>query len=352
MKDDIGQMIGIDTSRLEVGMCVKNYRELCKILGEDPNTGNAKKAQMKNWERYFEIQKVNGSQKLLIADIYENPKDKVDKRIEGIYVKSIELILLHYLSQQRGYQAYFTKRKLWLMLGMVNEYYKTIPNSELKDIDYCITDFEINNFYQRVDSRLSNILKTALESLEKRFVIEFEKQTVIVDKDGRYHIADDLEIHNILTKKNEIAKSLGCKDGGEQEIFLKRKTAEFYKALNYYYSTWGWRYAFKQYKIIFNSEIARDEISEVENSLQRELLNTNIVRALERGAEKYYNCCREKECETQGDNNKFILPTTYLQAQSLLTDKLIKIRNNREKEITYDLTTEESTELDAIYGIA
>ena len=43
----------IDTSGLELGMVVKNYKEMCRILGEEITDGNSKKAQLKEWARYF-----------------------------------------------------------------------------------------------------------------------------------------------------------------------------------------------------------------------------------------------------------------------------------------------------------
>lgn len=34
----------VDTSKLEKNMVVKNYKELCALVGEEPKGGNAKKA--------------------------------------------------------------------------------------------------------------------------------------------------------------------------------------------------------------------------------------------------------------------------------------------------------------------
>lgn len=34
----------VDTSKLEKDMVVKNYKELCALVGEEPKGGNAKKA--------------------------------------------------------------------------------------------------------------------------------------------------------------------------------------------------------------------------------------------------------------------------------------------------------------------
>ena len=38
----------MDVSKLEVGMRVKNYKELCELLGENVKTGGSKSIQLKN----------------------------------------------------------------------------------------------------------------------------------------------------------------------------------------------------------------------------------------------------------------------------------------------------------------
>lgn len=349
----------VDTSRLSEGMEVKNYRALCELLGEERKTGNAKKAQMKEWERHFSIQKVEGSQKMVITEIYEQPKEKDDKRLDGIYVKSIEMILLYELAQCKGYTAYFTKNQLWHLLGMVNKNYRKLTTSELKSIDYCITDFEINHFYNRVNARLTTILRTALESLSRRWIIDKSEEYMIVDIQGNRRKAEDIDIKNINTLKYRVAKTFGCKE--EYEIFQKMKTAEYYKLLNYYYNYYfNWKYVYKRYKLIFNREIVVEEIPRVEKELQRELLNYNIVNALNTGAEKNYNTCKEKN---------YKLPEVYVKAQSLLTDKLIRIeandpydtgdevRHGKVSEIIENFNLSESemeeleTQLDALFSI-
>lgn len=342
----------INISNLTVGMEVKNYRAMCVLLDEPVKTGNAKKAQIKTWERYFKYEKVKGSQKMIITEIFESPKKKVDKRTDGVYVKAIETILLHELAKRKDYTATFTKNALWHRLGMVNDNYKKIPNADLKTLDNCITDFEINHFYQRADSRLTGILNSALDSMQNRWVIEYTNQYRIVDNYGNRRVAEDIDVMNIITLKNKVKHMLGC--ANEQEIFLKMKTAEFYKILNHYYSHYfNWKYVYKEFKLIFNVHVVRDEIPKVEMELQRELLNGRVADALNRGAAQNY---------ATSDKRKFKLPEMYLQAQNLLTDILIKqegndsdiaaLRKDNEEYILTELTQDDDDELNSLFGIA
>ena len=111
----------IRTNKLNIGMVVKNYKELCSLLSQEVKTGNSKKYQLEDFKCYFDWEK--SGQKFIISDIYDTPLTKEDKRKLGnnsIYVQCIEVILLQFLSQQEGYKCTLSKRDWWKMLGIVN----------------------------------------------------------------------------------------------------------------------------------------------------------------------------------------------------------------------------------------
>lgn len=193
----------IDTSKLEIGMTVKNYKVLCELLGQDVKDGKSKKYQLEDFARYFDWER--SGQKFIISDIYDTPLTKEDKRKLGnnsIYVKCIEVILLQYLSKQEGYARTLTKRNWWEMLGVVNHKYGRTPENDLKDLDYTITSWEVRHFYQRCNKKLEQILFSALNSLKNRKLITYEIQTIIVATDERnkerYFDANDIQKKQIL----------------------------------------------------------------------------------------------------------------------------------------------------------
>lgn len=200
---------GIDISKLEIGMTVKNYKMLCELLGQEVKSGKSKKYQLEDFARYFEWEK--SGQKFIISDIYDTPLTKEDKRKLGnnsIYVQCIEVILLQYLSKQEGYTRTFTKRNWWEMLGMASNKYGRTPENKLKNLDYRITSWEVRHFYQRCNKKLEQILFSALKSLKNRKLITYEIQTVIVTKDKRgkeqYFEATDLQKKQILEVERHI----------------------------------------------------------------------------------------------------------------------------------------------------
>lgn len=59
---------------------VYTYKELCELLGYDPKIGtNSKKSQFNEWKMYFKWSNPT-TQKFIIEEIYDAPKDKIDGR--------------------------------------------------------------------------------------------------------------------------------------------------------------------------------------------------------------------------------------------------------------------------------
>lgn len=74
--------LDIDTNNIEVGQIVKNYKELCVLLGQKISQGgSSRKAQLKEFARYFKWER--DGQKYIITDIYDTPLSKKDGRLDG-----------------------------------------------------------------------------------------------------------------------------------------------------------------------------------------------------------------------------------------------------------------------------
>ena len=79
-KSNINVNLECDTSRLFIGLVVKNYKEMCILLNEDAKTGKAKINQIENWKRFFDFEKLDNSNEYIILDIYPEPFPKGTKR--------------------------------------------------------------------------------------------------------------------------------------------------------------------------------------------------------------------------------------------------------------------------------
>lgn len=353
----------IDTSKLEVGMVVKNYKELCKLLRQEIKDGKSKKYQIENFKRYFDFEK--SGQKFIITDIYEIPLPKEDKRKTGnnsIYVKYIELILLQYLSKQEGFTKTFTKRNWWELLGMVNRKYNKVSKKYLENIDYTITPFEINHFYQRCNKKLEQILFSALNNLKNRKLLIWDLQTVIVTMDEKhkekYFLAGDEDKKKILQIERYILKNVM---GFEKiiQVFCRFKQNEYYTLVNNkLFELYGWNYYFKQIKLIYTQKDVLDAIQQSEVDLQKALLNEKIIQTLNDNAKEKYRTDKQKLEQTRSNlvwgDYKYIaksgmwnIPDTYLEAQRILTEELINIGHKDNKFLLEQF--EEDNELNQLF---
>jgi len=384
-------ILGIDTSGLELGMVVKNYKEMCRILNEQVCGGDSKKAQLKEWARYFLWEK--RGQKFIILDIYDEPLPKDDGRQnKNIYVQYIEVILMKILSKQKNTKEpfYITTNQLWKLLGMINNNYKNISLDDLNNMitDYEVTSFDMKKFYQRCNQRLREILFSSLNKLEDRALIKYEIETVIVflDEDRKtvYKPANDIQKKKIL--KAERKALLDMQLESKQHAYAKFKETEFFEKVNAYLHEWyGWEYTFNRIKINYNKSdvletVYRDEEklrSDFEEmKLQRLGLNDRVVEALYKNAqimaenrhkkadqeyqeaiEKYKNEYMvigeipESFLPTKNDLHIFDYSPYFVELQNRLTDELICIRKPQERKRIIELNDVDSRELDELFKI-
>lgn len=357
----------IDTSVLKVGMVVKNYKALCELLGQPEKGGRSRTYQQKDWKCYFDWEK--SGQKFIISDIYDTPLSKEDLRKLGnnsIYVNCIEVILLQYLSEQKGFTATLTKRDWWEILGLNNQNYGRIPESNLISLNESITPFEIKHFYQRCNKKLEQILFSSLNSLSNRKLIDYEVETVIIMEDelgNRFnHVA---QFEDEKTKITAIERYVLHDIMGYErmiQVFSSFRQAEFYHKVNelleeYY----GWKGYFKQIHIAYTPKHVHEALPEMTVKLQKELLNNKVIDALNIGAQNFYDqSLAEYESKKQELIGEYIgtipkmeldkieeqlwkPPVTYEIAQKVLTDKLVMIGHDN-MSFSYDAFKENNSE--------
>ncbi len=345
----------MNTKNLRQGNVINNYKELCILLHEEIKEGNSKKAQLKEFERYFQYKK--HGHKFIILNIYDNPLPKNDKRKNSnrkIYVTYIESILLTYLFKSDNNTEYFTKKQLWLILGMVNQSYENITIDKLRETDSRVTRWELNKFYQNCDYKLSSILFSALNSLKNRSLITYEEEYVIInelDNKTQTYIADNNEKKAILEAEKIILD--------EMSLFSKShaiscfKLNKFYTNVNkFLYEKYKWKMVYKRYKIIFlDKKYLKMALNENEILLRKLLLNERVIEAVNKRAEKIsksqekklddvYKEVTDKMIETdklwslielpdketiKKECGIFTYPDYFIEIQKNLSQKLLKI---------------------------
>ena len=294
VKEDPIQLIDsneVDISKLYIGMVVSNYKEMCSLLEQPPTTGNAKKAQLGLWSRFFNWER-NGN-KYVITEIYEIPLPE-EIRGDAVFSKYIEKQLTLALAQQPDGVFCFTDSTIYKALNMVGSDYDLLKTYEstVKELDKVENEISWYGMWllrSQAKAKLRRILDNALESMKKRSLIVYKRENAVRhSKDGEPMSATDEENNLILE-----AQQFALKEFGYEVLpaaINSKESSEFYKHVNQYlYDNYHIYGSFPWIKIIYKRPYYMDEIVEkvkeqyakmaAEYYDSRRLLNESVVDA-------------------------------------------------------------------------
>jgi hypothetical protein len=365
----------MNLSKLEKGFKYKNYKQLCQILNEKPRTGNAKIAQLKEWERYFSYEKEGN--KMIITEIFEQPKEKKDLRSQGNnkthYIPTIEKLLLDLLVQDKNNGKIFLSKNMILkQLKMINDnytyaQYKTLKLSQLMNID----KKQIDDFYTLSSDTLVRNVEAALDNLKKQSLIFWNHAITVCyvdtsevkrnafgqikatrrryyDEEGteqyNYNIesqnknlvhrkASESEIKLILRAERELLDKYCCND--KSELFKKGKANKFFKEIDdALFNVANITTYYNSYEIICNDEHIYKKWAELEELKLKQKerikllknLNKDVMNKLNENAIKRHERAKENPDPLYLDEEeKYFhrLYDSYIPNNEQLTDTLI-----------------------------
>ena len=314
----------MNINNLKEGQVIKNYKELCNILEIKVLTSNSKKAQIKELESLCKYTKEGN--KFIITEIYKNPLQKVDNRINGnnsIYAEYIDKLILHMCSET--YDSKYKKIELatngiLLYLNMINKNYKTGRTQINQFSRFLEIPIEtIFDFYDSTYKRNTALLESGLNRLANKSLISWNIIIKVCTKDDIYRVATDGEVSGILEIEQEVLLKFNAES--KKDIFLSGKWNEFIKEVNkLLYELTNFRYYFKAYKIITTNNFIRmildaEDKESINNELNSLLYFANIKSATTRHdkiAEEYKTSTTligkkkkphfDKECNRLTDN--------------------------------------------------
>lgn len=336
------------------GLIVKNYREMCSLLDETVGTGNQKKAQFTEWQRYFDYEKEG--QKFIITEIYNEPLPIMAGRSKGnnaIYVKYIETLLLHLLSKQDDQILVCTKNYLLVALGMTDDRYTNETARKILAKIKSFKDYELHEFDNRAYQVFHRILFSSLENLKNRCLINwkqelhYEKINETTGKSYRDVATEDEEIKYTAIKR-EILVQMGYDH--LRDIYFRNKTEEFYELLSdRAYDEFGWDKAYTMYRISFTKSnviqaipITENQLNQLQLKQQKLDLNDKIIDALNNNAQNKYDnmlvkyqkeyneLCKINNCDFIPNDvvKAYLPPKNYVEVQQMLTEELVRIKDS------------------------
>jgi len=363
--------------KLSIGQEIKNYPDFCKLLNQQKKRGNAQKAQLKEWQRYFNYKK--DGNKFIILEIYTEPLPKTDCREDGkgIYNIYIEKLILDLLVQK--YQSknddkrkiYLSKDKMLLSLNMVNINYHFVKYNVADTANYIKVDNDnIKEFYNINNRNFNDTVERALNRLSNKFLVNWkltqtvattnEDMSVIFNKNkGELELkeihrdATDEERVNILMQELNVAKQMGFEK--KSDIFLCGRYLEFTGKVckNLQKEGYNILYYYNSYDIIFHEEVIKelDKINQYileyeERQNVKVTLNGIISNQIIKNTESRHNEAK-KELPPIRFGKRRINKYDYKQVQlirrsddSYITDtnKIIDtVINYQTKDITIDI---------------
>lgn len=346
----------LDTSRLCPHSIVKNYKVMCELLGEQVTTGNAKKAQLKEWERYFSFERQG--QKFLIGEIYDIPYPKLALANHSKYAKYIEFLIAAKLDGEGNGRKVVTKTELYKWLYLINDQYiheyqeyqrrqrermekaerrrdairqgKPVAEED-KPIDWFSaevleaekTEKRTELFFKATRRQFDDLIRRALLRLEDKLMIVYGLEVVICkikwidEKDGMevidfceseedegsdgsdtgkkrvlvYEIADEDEIHKLVTACRDVLESMGYGEIGLSILFFHGRINEYYMRVSkYLQKQYGWAYAYTRYWIRYDPQRISGAAGRLYNKLRKEEQREEILKA---GAQLNHAVCQK-----------------------------------------------------------
>lgn len=300
---------------LKVGSTIRNYRELCKVLGIDIKTGGAKKNQMEWIGEHISYEKQGHG--FIINEIL---RDEVvpmrDGRAEVIpYMEVLEKLILDLMLQEGNNETLFlSKTQMFRQLCMVNDNY-SIGKAQMKEL---IEGFDVEkettqDWFSSTDSMLERNIINALDSLQKQSLVHWSRvitvdvDTVVdsairespdikYDKKGErvsiydkiditrheHRQATDEEVRAILSAERRVLLKLGHRS--KSEVVNKGNWGDFTQEVNDLVNEEAnINYYYKSYKVIFNDDDIQEQADVLETSLMSWVERNDKQRELNDG---------------------------------------------------------------------
>jgi hypothetical protein len=314
----------LNINNLNVGMVIKNYKELCNVLEIEIKKGtDSKKGQLKELERYCKY--VRSGHSFTIKEIYETPISKTDNRGKSlgsrknntVYGELIQFLILDLLVQGKnnGHLS-IGRNKLMKTIGMVNENYSYGHDNVNKISKYIdINENVVYDFYNTTNSNFKSTIDTALKNLYDKRIISYDTVTKVNERNkSNVRLATEHERSTILECEKLILQELGFDKVSEirNSIFWNTFKYDVKKLIQ---SKLDIEYYFIAYDITINEKFILDErkhlldflLEDLKRKEYKDTLNGTIILKLLTNATKRY-----KTAFTSGKKYNFRLNKKYV----------------------------------------
>lgn len=328
---------------IKVGMIIKNYKELCKLLGIPVKEGNSKKTQLKALEQCCKFHKEGN--KFVIDEIlstkpviYEKGKNPNSHNNNSTFKDGLsEIVMFNLVNefQNKTTEDQFlniSKTAMYINCSLVNPNFVTLyPNMEKVAKKEDIPIQVIEYFYTTSTSKMSKNIETVLNYMQKNFWINWSYRMSVRLVNGKTRLATDEETRKVITIQKAVLLEHGVKD--MREIQFTKKHIKIQKEVNRRLKEeLDFEYFFYSIYIVpseqFEQWASKVNIEEVRKSINDKFINSTL-----KSAEKKHNKVID-ECgivvndqdiiDTVGLRKSFIASPKFIDQITRLIDLYIK----------------------------
>ncbi|WP_315112965.1 hypothetical protein [Clostridium intestinale] len=276
---------------LKVAQRVKDYKKMCTLLEEKIKGGDSKKAQLKEWERYFKYHKDGNA--FVIDEIYKSPKDKEDNRINNggvsIYAEDLEKLIIHMMSKSQvdNYkQVQLSVSTMLRRLAMINHNFNIGRNNINKFSRYLEVPIEtLFDFYNNTYKKIKDNVERTLDKLENEALIKWQYVIKLCTNEGVYRSPTDRELSVIVETEREHLELY--KEKSKKDLFLHGKWNTWQKDVNEsLLKSIGVLYYFKCFNIITTTSFQQMLLAEADKEDIEITINSNVKESCISTAEK------------------------------------------------------------------
>lgn len=179
---------------VEVGMKFSNRTKLATKL-ELPKTSGKRNIELQDKEiaRYLSYEKTNKvsrgkvTNEIIITEIYETPKPKVDGRSDGnnnVYAEYIDKLILHTITMYGGEFSLTLANLFANDIKILNKNYDKVRNSTDKYLSkkYDISGFQARQYLYKVREKFTDMFKSSCKRLVRQGLITYHKDYMLVEQ--------------------------------------------------------------------------------------------------------------------------------------------------------------------------
>lgn len=200
-----------DLDLLYVGQVFSSYKDLYTLLGLEFSSGNFRKSARRTVDQYLALEKTGKGREIRISEIYDEPKERSDKRHEKPFEleREFEILLCNFLNSQEDNNHVLTKNNLFSALFCysfdMHDHFVT-DHEEVASEFYDVSDLIFRKFKSDMQTVCRENVLPRLDRYKSKNSIFYSPIFMV---DGVKCYPTETRYHAIKKEKENLLEKLG-----------------------------------------------------------------------------------------------------------------------------------------------